>query len=128
MNLKHFIGKNQMSCLRDACHGEEGEYFRAMIQDLKKTIAAMPKTYDTEGQKDKTITLHYFKGASDWWIIERDMECEQHQAFGYACLNQDTQNAELGYISIEELIAHNVELDLYYTLETLNQLKARIGR
>ena len=53
MNLKHFIGRNQLACLRDAMAGEEAPYFRDLIEDLKATIAAMPKTYDTEGQEAK---------------------------------------------------------------------------
>jgi len=126
MNLNQFIGRSQLSAMRSACRGEEGEYFRTMIENLKKTIAAMPKPYETDGQGDEAFaTLHYFKGGSDWWIIERDQEGDQYQAFGFACLNGDYLNAEMGYISIEELIQYGVELDLYYTPEKIGDIRAR---
>jgi hypothetical protein len=53
---------------------------------------------------------------------------EQLQAFGYACLNGDTENAELGYISIEELTENGVELDLYYKPEKLGDIKKKLGK
>ena len=114
LNLKQFISQPQLSVLRDACKGEEGSYFRQMILKLKSHIVCMPKTYETDGQSDEAVvSLHYFRGGSDWWVIERDMEYEQIQAFGYVCLNGDVEMAELGYINIEELIKYGVELDLY---------------
>jgi len=134
MNLNHFIGKNQLSVIsRMARQGEEREFFKNIIVELKKTIEAMPKTYETDGQGDEAIaTLHYFNGTSDWYIIEKDAgspndeeQGVQSQAFGFACLNGDAQNAELGYISIEELIRCGVEIDLYYKPEKIGDIKAR---
>ncbi len=136
MELNQFIGKSQLSVInRMARQGEEREYFKTMILKLKGTIEAMPKTYETDGQGNETIaTLHYFKNGSDWYIIEKDagspddkIQGIQAQAFGFACLNGDTQNAELGYISIEELIRNEVELDLYYKPETLGNIKERLA-
>ena len=103
--------------------------------DLEEQIATMPKTYETDGTSGKDLaTLHYFMGGSDWWIIEKDagspddeVEGVQAQAFGLACLNGDVQNAEMGYISIAELISHGVELDLYYKPERISGIKARLG-
>ena len=135
MELNQFIGKNQLACMLDACKGEEGQYFRDMIDTLKKTLATMPKTYETDGMGDDApVTLHYFYGGSDWYIVERDAGSPddedqgiQRQAFGFACLNGDTQNAEMGYIAINELIRRGVELDLYYTPESINAIKSRLG-
>lgn len=137
MNLNQFIGKTQLSVIsRQARQGEEREYFKNMILKLKETIGTMPKTYETDGQGNEAIaTLHYFKGGSDWYIVERDAgspddkeQGVQAQAFGFACLNGDTQNAELGYISIEELIEYGVELDLYYTPEKIGDIKTRFRK
>ena len=137
MNLKNFIGKNQLACMRDCCKGEEGPYFIEMIGNLKKMIAAMPKTYETEDLSDteKMVTLHYFKGGADWYIIERDagspddnVQGVQAQAYGFSCLNGDRINAEFGYICIDELIRFGVELDLYYTPESVKDLKERYGK
>lgn len=128
LNLNQFVGRNQLQCMRECCNREEGNHFKAMIYDLKNTIASMPKTYETEGKgNEATVSLHYFKGGSDWYIIERDSENEQLQAFGFACLNGDYEMAELGYINIQELIRHNVELDLYYHPETLASVKQRFS-
>jgi hypothetical protein len=127
IELSRYIGKSQLSVMMSACKGEEGPFFRQMMADLRQKIATMPKTYETDGQGDEAIAhLHYFKNASDWYIMERDQEEEQLQAHGFAILNQDYQNAESGYISIEELIRHGIELDLYYTPEKLGAIKARL--
>ncbi len=115
--------------MRANCKGEEGEYFKKMMEGLKKTIAEMPKTYETDGQGDAAMAiLHYFNSSSDWYIIERDQEEEQIQAFGFVCLNGDVDNAELGYINIQELIKYGVELDLYYAPETIGDIKTRFRK
>lgn len=136
MDLNQFIGKSQLSAMREACRGEEGAFFRAMMKELETKIKTMPKTYETDGQGDVALaTLHYFMGGTDWWIIERDVGSPgdleqgiQAQAFGFTCLNGDTENAELGYISIQELIENGVELDLYYKPEKIGDIKARVER
>ena len=129
MNLNRFIGNSQLSVISKlARQGEEREYFKNLILELKETIKTMPKTYETDGQGSEAIAmLHYFKDSSDWYIIEKDMEEEQVQAFGFTCLNGDKQNAELGYINIEELIQYGVELDLYYKPEKIGDIKARFN-
>ncbi len=127
--LKQFISLSELRAIKENTRGEEGEFFRKMISDLKATIANMPKTYETEGMGDDAmVSLHYFLGSSDWYIIEKDSEDEQLQAFGFACLNGDKQNAELGYISIEELIENGVELDLYYKPEKIGDLKKKFEK
>lgn len=129
MNLNNFIGNSQLSAMLKACKGEEGEYFKTMIEELKNKIDGMPKTYETEGIGDAApVSLHYFLGGSDWYIIERDCENEQLQAFGFACLNGDKRNAEFGYICIEELIRLNVELDLYYKPQTIKDIKIKYDK
>ena len=134
MELKHFIGRDQLSVVLAACKSEEGKYFRDMLVTLKSTIGNMPKSYETDGQGDEaTATLHYFNGGSDWYITEKDAGAPddedqgvQEQAFGFACLNGDTENAEMGYISIAELIKHGVELDLYYAPKTIGDIKTQL--
>lgn len=133
MTLNHFIGKSQLSAMKLACKGEEEQYFRDMIEKLKAQISAMPVTYETDDQGDEAIaTLHYFNAASDWYIVEKDagspddeVQGIQTQAFGFTCLNGDTDNAEMGYISIQELIENGVELDLYYRPETIKTIKSK---
>ena len=130
MNLKHFVNPAQLMVMRQNCKSEEGFFFQQMILKLKSHIICMPKTYETDGQGDDAVVmLHYFRGGSDWWVIERDMVInEQVQAFGYVCLNGDTEMAELGYISITELIKYGVELDLYFEPVTLREVKEKLNK
>lgn len=80
-----------------------------------------PALYSTEDTPaaQKTIVAHYFVGACDWWIAE--YEPASGVAFGYACLG-DPQNAEWGYVPLQELEAVAVqggllvvERDLHWT-------------
>lgn len=129
LNLSQFINKNQLQILRDFCKDEEAEYFTLKINDIKQIIATMPKTYETDGQGlDAVAYLHYFTGGADWYITERDAGCEnpdgswdasQLQAFGAADLGY---GAELGYISIEEIVKYGAELDLYFTPKPLKEI------
>ena len=66
--------------------------------------------------------LHYFTGGCDWWIVEKDADSDhagQVQAFGVADLGM---GAELGYISIPELLENGAELDLYFTPKRMGEL------
>lgn len=121
--LRGFIGQSQLNAIATAMRGEEKQFFFDKVVALEKQIKDMPKTYDQDGMGNKAIAyLHYFKGGMDWYITERDMEDEQLQAFGFANLG-DMQNAEMGYISIEELIKSGVELDLYWIQKTIGEIK-----
>lgn len=110
MGAKIFIPSNQYSIIKT---NPEFEDVRIRINKL---ALECPKTYETEDIKtnDKIAYLHYFTGGSDWYIIEKDSEPEQLQAFGYVILNGDLENAEFGYINIEEVKKY-AELDLYWT-------------
>ena len=127
--LRQFIGRSQLSALGDACRGEERQWFKNRLVTLADQIANMPQTYAQDGLGDAAVAhLHYFKGGGDWYILERDSDPAnesgghdgQIQAFGLADLGY---GSELGYISIAELIAAGVELDLHFTPQTLAQLK-----
>jgi len=119
---EQFMGEAQRLVLAEGCEGEEGAHFAKLILDLGQLLETMPKTYEQDGLGDQAIAyLHYFMGGMDWFITERDMEEEQLQAFGLADLGMGC--AELGYISIQELIENGVELDLYWTPKTLAEIK-----
>ena len=124
-----FMPRSELFALRSNLTGEERAAFITMFDDIATVINTMPKTYQQRGKGDNAIVyLHYFLHASDWYITEKDMEGDGTiQAFGFAHLNGDTQNAELGYISIAELVKVGVELDLYWTACTLAEIKERIG-
>lgn len=123
MKLSQFIGKSQLSALRSLVKGEEGEFFVGKVTELKRVIASMPKVYETDGQGESAVAhLHYFMGGFDWYITERDYDGEQYQAFGLADLGY---GLELGYISIQEIISHGAELDLYFQPKTVGEILAK---
>jgi hypothetical protein len=116
---KVFIPSGQYGIIKT---NEEFEDARIRINEQ---VATCPKTYETEDIKtrDKIAQLHYFRGESDWYIIEKDSEIDQLQAFGYVILNGDDQNAEFGYINIED-VKRYAELDLYWTPVKMGTLMA----
>ena len=120
-NLNRFISYNQTSAIKEALKSEEGSFFTKMMVDLRTTINTMPKTYEQDGKGDNAIAyLHYFRGGSDFYITERDMEVEQSQAYGLANFGYGN---ELGYVSITELILNDVELDLYFEPTKIGKLR-----
>lgn len=120
-----FISRAQFSVMEDACRGEEKEFFMQKFIDLAQLINTMPKTYEQDGKGDQaTAHLHYFLNSSDWYITEKDMGGGIQQAFGYAVLNGDDECAEIGYISIAELIQFGAVLDLHFTPCSLAEIKA----
>lgn len=127
--LNHFVGRSQMSCIRSLSAGEEGRFFLDKLAELNLLVGTMPKTYETDGQGMNAVAyLHYFRGGSDWYITERDCETEQEQAFGFVVLNGWIDDAELGYISIVELLQYGVELDLFWEPKTLAEIKLEYRR
>ena len=120
--LTNFLAPQQAAVLKDLIKGEEGKFFAEAVQQLEYRIKTMPQTYETDGQGDKAIAyLHYFKGGYDFYVTEKDQEAVQHQAFGLV----SGHAVELGYISIEELKANNVEIDLHFEPTTIGELKKK---
>lgn len=125
--IRPFLSDSQLEILGDSCRGEESEFFKTLLVKLAEQIDNMPKTYEQDGKGDQAIVhLHYFLGGMDWYITEKDKgdgsdDTRQIQAFGLADLGY---GGELGYISIEELVENNVELDLYWTPKTLAEVKS----
>ena len=119
---KKFIPEMEYSTLLDnATHGEEAEYFKQKI----KHVADMGhilyenrdgKSYNSETKLHDKGFIHYFIGSSDWYVCEVD---EDNVGFGYAILNGDIQNAEYGYIDLNEVTTITLngfiqtELDIY---------------
>ena len=120
--LAPYMARGQCRALWRGCQrGEEQAHFRQLVQDWAARIAAMPKTYETDGQGLKAVAhLHYFTPAFDFYITEKDRSGGTQQAFGLACAHE----REIGYINIRQLVEAGAELDLYWTPKTL----AEIGR
>lgn len=129
-SLQQFIGGRQRAVLEELIVGEEGQHFIDTICNLEKYInECMHETYGQDGLGlDAVAHLHYFHGGMDFWITEKDMgdgsdDKQLHQAFGWASLTGDPRDRELGYISIQELLDNNVELDLYWEPKKLGDIK-----
>jgi len=123
--LREFIPRGELCAMADGARGEEREHFLDLFQKWANVINTMPKTYEQDGLGNKAVAhLHYFRGNQDWFITEKDMGSEdepgQHQAFGLADLGY---GGELGYISIVELLANGIELDLYWQPKTLEEIQ-----
>ncbi len=126
IKISRFIPALQQLFLAELTQGEQGQFYREKLVELKKTIASMPVTYAQDGLGDNAIVhLRYFTESSDWYITEKDMEGDGTlQAYGYAEIF--TGEGELGYISIAELVRNpHVELDLYWTPRTLGECKGQ---
>ena len=118
--LHNFIGIKQLTILDMNMKGEEESYFKKLVEELKNTFETMPKTYEQDGKGEYAIVyLHYFIADFDWYITERDMEPEQLQAFGLACMYCD----EIGFINIVDIIKNGGELDLNWTPKTLAEVR-----
>ena len=121
--LACFIGYSQLLAIGEGLQGEEGEFFSSKLAQLAGLIDTMPRVYEQDGKGDAAIAhLHYFTAGCDWYITERDITEEQHQAFGLADLGY---GPELGYISIAELLENGAELDLHFEPRPLDQIKER---
>lgn len=131
--FRHWIGLYQRLVLIQLVQGEEGQFYVDLLTNLKTTIEEMPKTYETEDVqiKDKVVHLHYFGGTVDAWIVERDMGDQagqveigpQHQAFGPVTLSAESiADSEWGYISIQDLIDNNIEIDLHWEPKTVKEV------
>jgi len=121
--IMHFIPKGQRPVIADMLRkGDEREGMAEKMLELKATIDGMPETYGQDGMGDKAVAyLHYFSSSIDRHITEKDVEGGVKQAFGLGNLGQ---GAELGYISIEEMVnSPSFEIDLYWTPKTLGQIK-----
>jgi hypothetical protein len=118
-----FLPLRQLAAMGQLCRGEEREFYKNKFLSLSELIESMPVTRQQDGKGKNSIAyLHYFAGGSDWYITEKDIKGGIQQAFGFASINAPIQSGEFGYISIMELAAAGVELDLYFTPKPLNEI------
>jgi len=119
-SVKYFMPLAQQKTVKANIHA-----FQDVLEHLERVISDLPALYDTDGQDDKIAYLHYFYGGTDIYILERDISAEQLQAFGWTILNNDYQNAEYGYIGIQQelLPSNKIELDFHFDPTKLSDIK-----
>lgn len=121
--ITEFLSPAQFACIHQGINGEEGQFFIDKVAEYSKRISEMP-VVGSRTAKNPLFHLHYFFRGCDWYIQEKDIQSEdgQIQAFGLANLGF---GAELGYISIQELVENGVELDLHFTPCTRAELNEK---
>lgn len=96
-------------------------FSKSLVERLEKELSEIPKEPQGESIKKSTVYAHYFYGGSDWYIT--DITPKDKLMFGYVILNGDTQMAEAGYISMDEIVSNGrIELDFYFTKDTLETI------
>ena len=126
--LAPWIPDSQRLVTLDSLRGEEALWFADLAETLAERVRTLPKLYAQDGKGDDAIVyLHYFYGGSDWYVTEHDTSDEPHQCYGYAILNGDLRNAEMGYISLSDLFAAVplVNLDYHFDPRPLREVKPR---
>jgi len=113
--LEQFIGKSQLLASRS-------KEMTEVMSDVLKKILETPVIY---GNESEIFHLHYFKGETHVWIKEVDFGTG-NQDFGFSLLNGDVQNAELGHVSINEILDSGLELDYYWKPRTLEEIKKEL--
>ena len=70
-----FFPKAQADVLKSLLASEESSYVCELIDSIAQKIESMPSTYETDGQGENAFAiLHYFGGACDFYITEKDIE------------------------------------------------------
>lgn len=114
-SLVPFMCHMQRRMLLDGLEGEEASGIAELVNRIAEIIKVMPVTYQQDGLGNNAVVyLHYFGGAANFYITEKDVDGGVSQAFGLANIYGDYKDAEYGYISITELVENNLELDLHF--------------
>ena len=81
--------------------GEEREFFVHKIKEIAAAVENAPKINATDGLEEHRIVLRYFHpSGTQSFVTEIGKDGD---AFGFQCLNDDWDNAEWGYINLDEL-------------------------
>jgi len=118
-----FMPASQLRFCMDAIKGEEGQYFIDTLTKMAAVWEAAPATYGTNGtlQEDKTAVMHFFGGRIDFYMVEKDAEQEQEQAYGYY---MNGNMSGFTYVDLEGLKRQPIiNVDFHYMPETIATLR-----
>jgi hypothetical protein len=102
------------------------ELMSEYAKKLNAMAGAVPDIYQTKGNMDAKIALHYFYGTTDFYLMEYDGDDVFN---GYMILNADRQNAGRVYQSRQKLFTTLPFLNLDYRFErvTIAEIKNQHG-
>lgn len=111
-----------------------------LTKELEKNI---PPLYSQENNPDPMVVAKFFfpAGSATWWIIEGewqepniiDVDDKRDYLMFGLCMLYTPQEAELGYVSLNELasvkgpLGLTVERDMYWEPVPLSKVKERLG-
>jgi hypothetical protein len=90
------------------------EIMGTVSEKLNRLAENIPKLYETDGNEEAKISLHYFYGSVDYYVLEWDTA---DTFFGYLVKNNSLDNSEIGYQSKSELFKTLPLLNLDYHFE-----------
>lgn len=125
--IKDYVPVQQYSVLQGLIkRSSEWAFYAERVQAIQQIIDHLPPVYATQNKSDaeKIVGLHYFGGAVDSYLIEKDVEWEEgdyDRSYGYQDIGY---GGEQGYISVKEICKNNLmQLDLHFEPMTLAALK-----
>ena len=89
-----------VSTLRYA-QNEERDFFIGKIKEIAESVKNAPEIGTTDGMKEHRIILRYSQSSGTETLVTEIGK--DGEAFGFQCLNGDLQNAEWGYINLNEV-------------------------
>jgi hypothetical protein len=96
---------------------------KGILEEIEKNLRQLGGYGSQDGKgRAAMVFAHYFWGKSDWFITETDFDEDAENLFGFTILNGDTEMAELGATSLDDLVNNGrIELDFYWTPVTLRE-------
>jgi hypothetical protein len=99
------------------------ELMRAVSDELNLLAESVHKLYETDGDDDAKISLHYFMGNIDFYALEFDGD---DLFFGYFFFKRQFDKSEIGYQSRTGLFENfpHLNLDYYFEKKTIDEIIA----
>ena len=127
--LETFVGKQELTTLRENFSGEDGAYFIGVALELANRIHAMPTTSErAEADAAPPVAyLRYSNCNAEWYVVKRSPALGeiQHEAYGFARPYGDGGETSMSNISIEKLLKLGVDLDIYFTPQPLDDIRSK---
>ena len=122
-DVARFMARNQAQSLLEMLDDQEAPRYAAKIVELSETIKAMPLTHDQAGAGYEAVAhLHYFSGATHCYVFEKDFMGGVQNATALTVVRGDLERAEIGFVSIAEMVERGLGLDLDFTPCTLGAI------